>query len=115
MSNPDADRVVVLASGNPGKLREVQAILAGKALIQLAGVLEEHSVREFRSRRYLFVLQDEIGHTRPAPLGGNVRPLQDEAAVSEGLGVRQFLHSTLSRILAPHLAQELAEDKPVQL
>ncbi len=28
MSNPDADRVVVLASGNPGKLRELARILA---------------------------------------------------------------------------------------
>ncbi len=69
-----------------------QAILAGKALVQFAGVLEQHGIDEFGADGNLVGFEDEVGHACPATLRGNVRPLETEVAIFESGGFPQALH-----------------------
>ena len=74
-----------------------QAILAGKTLIQLSGVLQEHRIGQLRSRRYLLALQDEVGYAGPAlKVAGRKRHL---LADTLGLLLLFFVGSLLEILL----------------
>ena len=68
-----------------------QARLPREALVHFSGILEQHGIDQLGTDRDLFAFQDEIRHTRPAALLGDVRPFQAQVAVLEGSGISEAL------------------------
>jgi hypothetical protein len=92
---PDLDQLLDVGihalAGRPHILS--QAVLAGEALIQLTGILEQHGIHQLGAHRNILAHQDEIGHARPAALCGDVRSLEEQVPLTESLGCCDMLHT----------------------
>ena len=70
-----------------------QARLPREALVHFTRILEQHGIDQLGTDRDLFAFQDEIRHTRPTALRGNVYTFQAQVAILECIGFGEALHS----------------------
>ena len=76
--------------------------LTRKAFIQFASVFEQHGIDQLGADRDFFAFENEIGHTGPTALRGDVRPFEAQVPVFEGRSVAQALHTKRVNEVLPH-------------